>query len=117
MSHHLLLKTEINILVLLLVASLAAIALKKVKFPDTVGLVVMGIILSAQQLEKHKQRQLQGDPGIGRTAYRLANGAAWKTNSPHSLKQEILREGISANEYKFMANIGGFQSRESWVSA
>jgi len=44
MSHHLLLKTEIDILVLLLVASLAAIALKKLKFSDPVGLVVISII-------------------------------------------------------------------------
>ena len=36
MSHNLLLNTEIDILVLLLVACLAAIALKKLKFPYTI---------------------------------------------------------------------------------
>ena len=46
MSHNLLLNTEINILVLLLVACLAAIAFKKINFPYTVGLVIVGLILS-----------------------------------------------------------------------
>ena len=46
MSHNLLLSTEIDILVLLLVACLAAIALKKINFPYTVGLVIVGLILS-----------------------------------------------------------------------
>ncbi|NBD17535.1 MAG: hypothetical protein GVY04_15785 [Cyanobacteria bacterium] len=41
-----LLNTEIDILLLLLVASLAAIALKRLKFPYTVSLVVIGIVLS-----------------------------------------------------------------------
>lgn len=46
MSHNLLLNTEIDILVLLLVACLAAIALKKFNFPYTVGLVIVGLVLS-----------------------------------------------------------------------
>lgn len=46
MSHNLLLSTEIDILVLLLVACLAAIAFKKINFPYTVGLVIVGLILS-----------------------------------------------------------------------
>ena len=53
MPHDLLLTTEIDILVLLLVACLAAIAFKKIKFPYTVGLVIVGLILSglASQIE------------------------------------------------------------------
>ena len=53
MPHDLLLTTEINILVLLLVACLAAIAFKRIKFPYTVGLVIVGLILSglASQIE------------------------------------------------------------------
>jgi CPA1 family monovalent cation:H+ antiporter len=47
MSHNLLLNTEIDILVLLLIACLAAIALKKINFPYTVGLVIIGLILSS----------------------------------------------------------------------
>ncbi|MEM8832301.1 MAG: sodium:proton antiporter [Cyanobacteria bacterium P01_G01_bin.19] len=46
MPHDLLLTTEIDILVLLLVACLAAIAFKRIKFPYTVGLVIVGLILS-----------------------------------------------------------------------
>ena len=46
MSHNLLLNTEIQILVLLLVACLAAIAFKRINFPYTVGLVIVGLILS-----------------------------------------------------------------------
>ena len=46
MSHDLLLNTEIDILVLLLVACLAAIAFKKIGFPYTIGLVIIGLILS-----------------------------------------------------------------------
>ena len=46
MSHNLLLNTEIDILVLLLVACLAAIAFKRINFPYTVGLVIVGLILS-----------------------------------------------------------------------
>lgn len=46
MPHNLLLNTEIDILVLLLVACLAAIAFKKINFPYTVGLVIVGLILS-----------------------------------------------------------------------
>ncbi|MDJ0591257.1 MAG: sodium:proton antiporter [Pleurocapsa sp. MO_226.B13] len=46
MSHNLLLNTEIDILVLLLVACLAAIAFKKIGFPYTVGLVIIGLVLS-----------------------------------------------------------------------
>ena len=46
MSHNLLLTTEIDILVLLLVACLAAIAFKKINFPYTVGLVIVGLTLS-----------------------------------------------------------------------
>ena len=46
MSHNLLLSTEIDILVLLLVACLAAIAFKKINFPYTVGLVIVGLVLS-----------------------------------------------------------------------
>ncbi len=53
MPHDLLLTTEIDILVLLLVACLAAIAFKRIKFPYTVGLVIVGLILSglASQIE------------------------------------------------------------------
>ncbi|MEL7074733.1 MAG: sodium:proton antiporter [Cyanobacteria bacterium J06582_2] len=47
MSHNLFLTTEIDILVLLLVACLAAIAFKSVNFPYTVGLVIVGLILSS----------------------------------------------------------------------
>ncbi|MDJ0687843.1 MAG: hypothetical protein QNJ41_04985 [Xenococcaceae cyanobacterium MO_188.B32] len=43
MYHNPLLNTEIDILVLLLVACLAAIALKKLKFPHTIGLVIKRI--------------------------------------------------------------------------
>ena len=46
MPHNLLLTIEIDILVLLLVACLAAIAFKKINFPYTVGLVIVGLILS-----------------------------------------------------------------------
>ncbi len=46
MSHNLLLTTQIDILVLLLVACLAAIAFKKINFPYTVGLVIVGLTLS-----------------------------------------------------------------------
>ena len=46
MHQDLLLNTEIDILVLLLVACLAAIAFKKINFPYTVGLVIVGLILS-----------------------------------------------------------------------
>ena len=46
MPHNLLLNTEIYILVLLLVACLSAIAFKKINFPYTVGLVIVGLILS-----------------------------------------------------------------------
>ena len=46
MPHNLLLNTEIDILVLLLVACLAAIAFKKINFPYTVGLVIVGLVLS-----------------------------------------------------------------------
>ena len=46
MPHNLLLNTEIDILVLLLVACLAAIAFKKINFPYTVGLVIVGLGLS-----------------------------------------------------------------------
>ena len=46
MAHNLLLNTEIDILVLLLVACLAAIAFKRIKFPYTVGLVIVGLVLS-----------------------------------------------------------------------
>ncbi len=46
MSHNPLLNTEIDILVLLLVACLAAIAFKRIKFPYTVGLVIVGLVLS-----------------------------------------------------------------------
>ena len=46
MSHNLLLNTEIDILVLLLVACLAAITFKKIGFPYTVGLVIVGLVLS-----------------------------------------------------------------------
>lgn len=46
MPHNLLLNTEIDILVLLLVACLSAIAFKKINFPYTVGLVIVGLILS-----------------------------------------------------------------------
>ena len=47
MPHNLLLNTEIDIFVLLLVASLAAIAFKKINFPYTVRLVIIGLILSS----------------------------------------------------------------------
>ena len=46
MSHNLLLTIEIDILVLLLVACLAAIAFKRIRFPYTVGLVLVGLVLS-----------------------------------------------------------------------
>jgi CPA1 family monovalent cation:H+ antiporter len=46
MYHNLLLNTEIEILVLLLVACVAGVALKKLNLPYTVGLVVVGLILS-----------------------------------------------------------------------
>ena len=46
MPHNLLLNIEIDILVLLLVACLAAIAFKKINFPYTVGLVIVGLVLS-----------------------------------------------------------------------
>ena len=46
MPHNLLLNIEIDILVLLLVASIAAVAFKKINFPYTVGLVIVGLILS-----------------------------------------------------------------------
>ncbi|MDJ0575820.1 MAG: sodium:proton antiporter [Xenococcaceae cyanobacterium MO_234.B1] len=46
MSHNPLLNTEIDILVLLLVACLAAIAFKRINFPYTVGLVIVGLVLS-----------------------------------------------------------------------
>ncbi|MDJ0536816.1 MAG: sodium:proton antiporter [Xenococcaceae cyanobacterium MO_207.B15] len=46
MAHNLLLNTEIDILVLLLVACLAAITFKRIKFPYTVGLVIVGLVLS-----------------------------------------------------------------------
>ncbi|MDJ0747346.1 MAG: sodium:proton antiporter [Xenococcaceae cyanobacterium MO_167.B27] len=46
MHHNLLLNTEIDILVLLLVACLAAITFKRIKFPYTVGLVIVGLVLS-----------------------------------------------------------------------
>ena len=46
MFYDLLLTTEIDILVLLLVACLAAIAFKSIKFPYTVGLVIVGLVLS-----------------------------------------------------------------------
>ncbi len=46
MPHNPLLNTEIDILVLLLVACLAAIAFKRIKFPYTVGLVIVGLFLS-----------------------------------------------------------------------
>ena len=46
MSHNLLLNTEIDILLLLLVACVSAIALKQLKFPYTVGLVIIGLVLS-----------------------------------------------------------------------
>ncbi len=45
MTHNLLLTTEIDILILLLVACFAAIALKRLQFPYTIGLVVVGLIL------------------------------------------------------------------------
>ncbi|MEM0980654.1 MAG: cation:proton antiporter, partial [Cyanobacteria bacterium P01_H01_bin.58] len=41
----LLLTTEIDILILLLVACFAAIALRRLHFPYTIGLVVVGLIL------------------------------------------------------------------------
>ncbi|MEL6581362.1 MAG: sodium:proton antiporter [Cyanobacteria bacterium J06621_12] len=47
MPHNLLLSTEIDILVLLLVACLAAIAFKSINFPYTVGLVIVGLLLSS----------------------------------------------------------------------
>lgn len=47
MTHNLFLTTEIDILVLLLVACLAAIAFKSVNFPYTVGLVIVGLVLSS----------------------------------------------------------------------
>ena len=47
MYHNPLLNTEIDILVLLLVACLAGIALKKLKFPYTIGLVIIGLVLSS----------------------------------------------------------------------
>ncbi len=46
MSHNLLLNTQIDILVLLLVACLAAISFKRLRFPYTVGLVIVGLVLS-----------------------------------------------------------------------
>ncbi|MGK7894143.1 MAG: cation:proton antiporter, partial [Xenococcus sp. (in: cyanobacteria)] len=46
MHQNILLNTEIDILVLLMVACLAAIAFKKINFPYTVGLVIVGLILS-----------------------------------------------------------------------
>ncbi|MEL7408863.1 MAG: cation:proton antiporter, partial [Cyanobacteria bacterium J06558_2] len=45
MSYDLLLNIEIDILVLLLIACLSAIALKQLKFPYTIGLVIIGLIL------------------------------------------------------------------------
>lgn len=45
MTHNLLLTTEIDILVLLLVACFAAIALRRLQFPYTIGLVLVGLIL------------------------------------------------------------------------
>ncbi|MEM1369177.1 MAG: sodium:proton antiporter [Cyanobacteria bacterium P01_H01_bin.15] len=53
MFENALLTTELDVLVLLLVASLAAIALKKINFPYTVGLVVIGVGLGvlASQVE------------------------------------------------------------------
>lgn len=47
MEHNPLLAVEIDILVLLLVSCLAAIALTRLQFPYTVGLVVIGIILGS----------------------------------------------------------------------
>lgn len=47
MSYDLLLNTEIDILLLLLVACLSAIALKQLKFPYTIGLVIIGLVLSS----------------------------------------------------------------------
>ena len=46
MPYDLLLNTEIDILVLLLIACLSAIAFKKLKFPYTIGLVIIGLVLS-----------------------------------------------------------------------
>ena len=53
MEHNTLLITQIGILALLLVACLAAIALKRLKFPYTVGLVIVGLIVGwlAQNVE------------------------------------------------------------------
>ncbi len=53
MEHNALLITQIGILALLLVACLAAIALKRLKFPYTVGLVIVGLIVGwlAQNVE------------------------------------------------------------------
>ncbi len=54
MEHNALLITQIGILALLLVACFAAIALKRLKFPYTVGLVIVGLIVGwlAQNLVK-----------------------------------------------------------------
>ena len=46
MSNNSLLTTETDILILLLVACLAAIAFNRIEFPYTIGLVVVGVVLS-----------------------------------------------------------------------
>ncbi|MDJ0567738.1 MAG: sodium:proton antiporter [Pleurocapsa sp. MO_192.B19] len=53
MTHNTLLMTQIGILALLLVACFATIALKRLKFPYTVGLVIVGLIVGwlAQNVE------------------------------------------------------------------
>lgn len=47
MEHNPLLSIEVNILFLLLTASLAAVTLKRLRFPYTVGLVLLGLLLGA----------------------------------------------------------------------
>lgn len=56
---NLLLTTEINILILLLVACFAAIALKRLQFPYTVGLVVVGLMLGWLSLHVETFKILQ----------------------------------------------------------
>ena len=46
MSNNSLLTTEIDILILLLFACLAAIAFNRIEFPYTIGLVIVGVVLS-----------------------------------------------------------------------
>lgn len=60
----------------------------------------------------HEQRQLQTRPGVGGTGNGLADGRARKGEAGHSLQQEVIREGMAADQKQFLPDVERLERSE-----